>query len=127
MRRHLGKLHSQKLGIGIGVVLGVVVTVAALGLALAFGGGDSKTSSPARPAPPRHVIYTLRWGDVVRDPRTGTRCEATGEAGIPNLFCTHTARGRYEAVFWDDELQIYGPKSEPMTPEYSFKWWPKRR
>ncbi len=123
----MGHLSSQKLGIGIGVVLGVVLTVAAAGVAFAIGGRDSKTNTPARPAPRRHVMYTLRWGDVVRDPRTGTRCEATGEAGIPNLFCTHTARGRYEAVFWNDELQIYGPKSEPMTPDYSFKWWPERQ
>jgi hypothetical protein len=31
------------------------------------------------------------------------------------------ARGRYEAVFWDDELQVYGPGSKEMTPTYSFK------
>jgi hypothetical protein len=69
------------------------VTVAVVGVLVALGARDTKSTGPARPAPRGRVVYTLRWGDVVRDPRTGTRCDATGEAGIPNLFCTHTARG----------------------------------
>ena len=120
-------LIAQKLGIAVGLTVGVLLTLGVLAVIVAAGGRDSKRKTPARPAPRGHVIYTLRWGDVVRDPRTGTRCEATGEAGIPNLFCTHTARGRFEAVFWDDELQVYGPGSEPFEPTYSFKWWPRTR
>ncbi len=123
----LGKLRTQKLALGVGIALGVVLTLAVVGALVLTGSKDSKTNAPAGPAPRGGVIYTLRWGDLVRDPRTGTRCEATGEAGIPNLLCTHTARGRYEAVFWDDELQVYGPGSEAMTPTYSFKWWPRVR
>jgi hypothetical protein len=96
-------------------------------LVLVGAGSEDKSNTPARPAPRGNVIYTLRWGDVIRDPRTGTRCVATGEGGLPNLFCTHTTRGRYEAVFWNDELQVYGPGSEAMTPTYSFKWWGQRR
>lgn len=121
------KLGGQKLGLGLGFALGVGLTVGALFLAFALGARDSKKNTSARRAPGRHVIYTLRRGNVVRDPRTGTRCEATGEGGIPNLRCTHTARGRYEAVFWSDELQVYGPGSGPMMPRYAFKWWPRLR
>src|SRR5262245_46162002 len=92
-----------------------------------IGANDSTKSTPARPAPRAHVIYTLRWGDEVRDPRTGTICDASGEAGLPNLSCRHTRRGRHEAVFWSDELQVYGPGSEAMSPTYSFKWWGRLR
>jgi hypothetical protein len=121
----LGKLRTQKLGIGVGIAFGVVLSVAIGAALLLVGvGRDSKTSTPARPAPRGKVVYTLRWGDVVRDPRTGTRCEATGEGGLPNLYCTHTVRGRYAAVFWNDELTLYGPGSEPLTPSRFFAWWP---
>ena len=122
------KLRTQKSAIGVGMALGVVVTLAVVGALLLWGAGSDHTSNPrARPASRGKVIYTLRWGNVVRDPRTGTRCEATGEGGIPNLYCTHTARGRYEAVFWNDELQVYGPGSGPFEPTYSFKWWGRLR
>jgi hypothetical protein len=124
----LKRLRTQKLGLGVGLAMGVVLTLAVVAtLVLLSAGNEEKTSTPARPAPRGDVIYTLRWGDVIRDPRTGTRCEATGEGGIPNLYCTHTARGRYEAVFWNDELQVYGPGSKEMTPTYSFKWWGQLR
>jgi hypothetical protein len=124
----LANLRTQKPAVGVGIALGVGLTLAAGAvLVLAGVGRDNKTNTPARPASRQRVVYTLRSGDVVRDPRTGTRCEATGEGGIPNLFCTHTARGRYEAVFWDDELQVYGPGSEEMTPTYSFAWWGRVR
>jgi len=121
------RLIAQRLGIAFGLTLGVLLTLGVIALVVALGGRDSKRKTPARPAPRGQVIYTLRWGDVARDPRTGTRCEATGEGGIPNLRCRHTARGRYEAVFWDDELQVYGPGSGPFEPTYSFKWWPRTR
>jgi hypothetical protein len=111
----------------MGVGVGILLMLAAGAAIVLIGARDSETNTPARPASRGRVVYTLRGGDVVRDPRTGTRCEATGEAGIPNLHCTHTAQGRYEAVFWDDELQVYGPGSEPMTPTYSFKWWSRLR
>jgi hypothetical protein len=115
------------LGLGVGLAAGALLTVAVVALLVAFGARDEKSGGRARPTPRGRLIYTLRSGDVVRDPRTGTRCEATGEAGIPNLFCTHTARGVHEAVFWSDELQVYGPGSAPMEPTYSFKWWAKTR
>ena len=120
-------LRTQKLALGIGIALGAALTIAAVAAVVLIGAKDSRTSEPARPAPRGKAIYTLRWGDVVRDPRTGTVCEATGEAGLPNLLCRHTRRGRHEAVFWNDELQVYGPGSEAMTPTYSFKWWGRLR
>jgi hypothetical protein len=123
----VGEFRTQKRAIGLGVVLGVLLTATVVGTLLLVAGKDTRTETRARPATRGRAIYTLRWGDVVRDPRTGTRCEATGEGGIPNLFCTHTVRGRYEAVFWDDELQVYGPGSEAMTPTYSFNWWGRVR
>jgi hypothetical protein len=124
----VGQLRTQKLALGLGTALGIVLTLAVLTALVLLGSGrDSKTNTPARPAARGRVIYTLRWGDVVRDPRTGTRCEATGEGGVPNLFCTHTVRGRYEAVFWDDELHVYGPGSGPFEPTSSFNWWGRLR
>jgi hypothetical protein len=124
----MGRLGEQKLGIALGLALGVVTTLAVVAaIVILSAGNEDRSNVPARPAHRGRVIYTLRWGNVVRDPRTGTRCEATGEGGVPNLHCTHTARGRYEAVFWNDELQVYGPGSEEMTPTYSFKWWGRVR
>jgi hypothetical protein len=123
----LGKLRTQKLAVGLGIALGVGLSLAVLLVVVLVGAKDSKKNIRARPAPRHRVIYTVRWGDVIRDPRTGTRCEATGEGGNPNLYCTHTARGRYEAVFWNDELQVYGPGSQPFEPSYSFRWWGQLR
>jgi hypothetical protein len=121
------RLRNQKLGLVVGAVAGAVATTAVAALVLAVGSRDSKSGGPARPAARGRVVYTLRRNDVVRDPGTGTRCEASAEAGIPNLICAHTARGVHEAVFWSDELQVYGPGSDAMAPTYSFKWWKKTR
>ena len=112
--------------LGLGFVLGVVATLAAVGLIVVLTGGkDSKRNIPARPAPGRHVIYTLRQGNVVRDPLTATRCEASGEAGKPNLFCTRTTRGRYQFVFYSDAVLVFylqKKNREPFAPDYVFKW-----
>jgi hypothetical protein len=121
------KLRTQKLALGLGIALGVVLSLAVVFVLVLVGAKDSKTNTRARPAARGRVIYMLHWGDVVSDARTGTRCEATGEGGVPNLSCTHTARGRYVAVFWNDELQVYGPGSGPFEPTYSFKWWSRLR
>jgi hypothetical protein len=123
-RPRLDRIRTQKLAIAGGIAVGVALTLAVVTPVVLIGSRDSRTSSPAPPAPHGCVTYTSE-GDIVRDLRTGTRCEATGEAGVPNLLYTHTARGRYEAVFWSDELQVYGPASEAMTPTYFFKWWPR--
>jgi len=70
----------------------------------------------------RHRLYTVRSGDVIRDPATLTQCESSGEAGIPNLFCTHTGdRSRYQVVFWSDAVDVYdlARHGEPMVPTFS--------
>lgn len=100
-------------GIAIGVLLSGIV-VAALFLTNVIEG----KRTPA----PQKTVRTLRSGDTVFDPRTGTRCEATGEGGVPNVHCSR-ASGAGEAVFWSDALQVYGPGSQEMTPTYSFAWW----
>jgi hypothetical protein len=70
----------------------------------------------------RHRLYTIREGDVIRDPVTLTQCETSAEAGIPNLFCTHTGnRSRYQVVFWSDAVDVYdlARHGEPMVPTFS--------
>jgi hypothetical protein len=71
------------------------------------GGRNEKRRLSARPAPRSRVFYTLRTGDVARAPLAATRCEASGEAGIPNLFCTRTPRGRYQVVFYKNDVLIF--------------------
>lgn len=70
----------------------------------------------------RHRLYTIRQGDVIRVPATATECEATGEAGIPNLFCTRRGpRARYQVVFWGNRVDVYdlALHGEPMVPTFS--------
>jgi hypothetical protein len=117
------RLTNQKFGLVVGAFGGALLTVAVIGLLVAFGSRDSKRATPAHPA----TLHTLRWGETVLDPRTGTRCKASGEAGIPNLVCIHVPHGVHQAVFWDDDLQVYGPGSQPMEPTYSFRWWARPR
>jgi hypothetical protein len=99
--------------------LGIVVigAVAAFGI-YTFGWHDSNGGKKTQAG--QH--YTLRSGDVVRLPATATECEASFEAGIPNLFCARVgARGRYQVVFWNDRVDIYDLQrhGEPMVPTYS--------
>jgi hypothetical protein len=71
------------------------------------GGREGKRDVKARPVRRGRVIYTLRQGDVVRAPLAATRCEASGEAGVPNLFCTRTPRGRHQVIFYADSVLIF--------------------
>jgi hypothetical protein len=66
-------------------------------------------------------VYTLRAGDVVRVPAAAARCEVTGEAGIPNFYCTHTGRTGSQVFLWKDRADLYDLKrhGEPMVPTYS--------
>jgi hypothetical protein len=66
-------------------------------------------------------VLTLREGDVVRNPVTRTRCEVTQEGGVPNLFCTHMRRTRFQVVIWSDQADLYdlARHGEPMVPTYS--------
>jgi len=122
----LVRLAQQKLGIVIGIALGVALTLGVLAVVLVLvGGRDSKSDKQARPVPRDRVIYTLRTGDVVRDPLTATRCEASGDGGYPNLFCTRMRQGRYQIIFYSDEVQVFDlldPYEQPLEAKYVFKW-----
>src|SRR2546423_15235215 len=101
----VGQLRNQRLAVLVGAAIGVLVTLGVLAVLLVLvGGRDSRRHVSARPVPRGPIIYTLRRGDVVRDPLTATRCEASGEGGWPNLFCTRTSRGRYQFVFYKDAV-----------------------
>jgi len=70
----------------------------------------------------RHRLFRIHSGDVIRISATATQCEASHEAGIPNLFCTRVgSRGRYQVVFWNDSVDIYdlALHGEPMVPTFS--------
>ena len=87
-------------------------------LALVGAGGDSKRDAPARPAKPRPTVYTLRDGDAVRRPAASTRCEASQEAGAPNLYCTRVGGGRFDVVFYDDSVLVWRDPDHAQ----SFHW-----
>jgi hypothetical protein len=67
-----------------------------------------------------HHVYTIRPGDVLHVPTTATRCVASHEGGIPNLFCSRSRRGRYQVVFWKDEVQVFdlARVKEPMAATF---------
>jgi uncharacterized protein YecT (DUF1311 family) len=112
--------------LAVGAALGVIATLAVVAVAVLVGSRDSKRSTPARPAPRSHVIYTLRQGDVVRDPQTATRCEASGEGGSPNLFCTRTTKGRHQIVFYKDAVFVFDLEDrtrDPLDPNFVFNWF----
>jgi len=83
-----------------------------LAVVVLAGGGDGK----------RRKLYTLRTGDVARAPLAATRCEASAEAGAPNLFCTRIRGGRYEVIFYEDSVLIYRA-GNPDNPR-SLRWKP---
>jgi hypothetical protein len=80
---------------------------------------DGRQGTPSD-AQVRHV-YTLAQGDAVRVPAAAARCEVSAEGGIPNLFCVHTGRTRYQVVLWKDQADLYdlARHGEPMVPTYS--------
>src|SRR5437762_2887853 len=95
--------------------LAIVVAGAVAMFAVYTFSRDDMSSEHAATARPR--VFTLHEGDVVRIPITKTRCEVSGEAGIPNLFCTHTRRTRYQVVIWSDQADLYdlARHGEPMV------------
>lgn len=116
------RLGAQKLGLAVGVVAGVVLSLAAVAVLLLLGNRDGKNDGSARPVPRGRAFYTLRTGDVALAPLAATRCEASGEAGFPNLFCTRRPEGRYQVVFYKDSVLVYRA-GDPDNPR-SFRWEP---
>jgi hypothetical protein len=72
-------------------------------------------------------IYTLRDGDVAVRPEAATRCEASGEGGTPNLFCTRIGRGRHQVVFYRDDVLVWPLAAGPDGAPFAYHWAPKGR
>jgi hypothetical protein len=81
--------------------------------------GDARDNTVSVSASGHH-IFTVRPGDILRVPTTATRCQASHEGGIPNLYCSRTRRGRYQVVFWKDSVQVYdlARVREPMAATF---------
>jgi hypothetical protein len=82
--------------------------------------GPREENEPAPRTQPR--VQTLRDGDVVLRPGAATRCEASGEGGFPNLYCTRLGGGRYSLAFFEQSVLVYGPLGDPTEPDLSLRW-----
>jgi hypothetical protein len=119
------RFASQRLGLIVAAAVGAAATLVVVGIVVLVGSHDSRSRTPARSAPRGRVIYTLRQGDMVRDPLTATRCEASGEGGRPNLFCTRTPQGRHQIVFYKDAVLVFDLQDrtrDPLDPSFVFDW-----
>ena len=89
----------------------ILVAVALVGVAAFVLGRETA---------PRDDVATVEQGDSFVVPATATRCESSQQGGIPNLFCTRTSSGRYQVVFWQDEIQVYdlAKPHEPIEATY---------
>jgi hypothetical protein len=96
----------------IGLAL-VVVVAGAGGAAL-----DRAVSQDADASATR--VFTGRIGDVFVAHGPAARCVVSQEAGAPRLSCRHTplGRGRYDVVFFKDNLFVYR-NGRPDTPVFS--------
>jgi hypothetical protein len=86
-----------------------------------FGWHDDRSHERAAA---RRVI-TLHDGDVVVRPSAATRCEASGEGGRPNLFCTRIHGGRHQVIFYSDAVLVWPldcPRCGPDGPVYDYLW-----
>jgi hypothetical protein len=67
-------------------------------------------------------LFVLRDGDRIRDPRTGTICQATGQAGVPSLVCVDDTKERtpWQAVVWADRAELYDitRTDDPLVPTF---------
>lgn len=110
------RLHT----FGIVVVVGAVAAFAIYTFGWRDNGGGSGGGTIPTVAG-RHHIFTLSEGDVVRVPPAAARCEVSQEAGIPNFYCVHTGRTRYQVFLWSDRADLYdlARHGEPMVPTYS--------
>jgi hypothetical protein len=90
--------------------------------------GKPTITTVTRPAGVQRV-FTLRDGDVVLRPSAGARCEASGEGGRPNLFCTRLGGGRHQVIFYDDVVLVWPLDCRgcgPDGPVFDYRWKPKR-
>ena len=104
--------------------LAIVVAGAVAAFAVyTFGWRHDEEDAPATAvaATTTRRVYTLRRGDLVRVPGAATRCVASGEGGIPNLFCTRMAGGRYQVVLNADSIFVWRV-GDPDDPAFSARW-----
>jgi len=106
--------------------LAIVVAGAVAAFAVyTFGWRDDEEDVPATAvaATTTRRVYTLRRGDLVRVPGAATRCVASGEAGIPNLFCRRAPEGSHQIVLSADQIFVF-KNGEPDDPAFSARWKP---
>jgi hypothetical protein len=108
--------------------VGIFVAGAVAALATADAVGWRETESEGQrltASASARRVYTLRAGDVVIRREAATRCEASGEAGVPNLFCTRIARGRHQVIFYADCVLVWPLARGPDGPPFMFGWKPQ--
>jgi hypothetical protein len=114
-----------------------IVVAGAIGAFAVYAFGWHESGGRASLGPPvmtvtsvagRHRVYTLRDGDIVLRPQAATRCVASGEAGIPNLFCTRIGGGRHQVIFYSDTVLVWPLTCRacgPDGPVFEYGWAPK--
>jgi hypothetical protein len=116
----------------LGIVVGGAVTAFAV---YTFGWHESGAQrqaddafvSTVTTAAGSHRVYKLRDGDVVLRPEAAARCEASGEGGSPNLFCTRIDGGRHQIIFYEDWVLVWPLDCRacgPDGPVYDYLWTP---
>jgi hypothetical protein len=70
--------------------------------------------------------YTLRDGDVAIRAEAATRCEASAEGGLSNLFCTRIPAGRHQIILYADCALVWPLARGPDGPPITYGWDPKR-
>ena len=110
----------------VGIFLAGAVAAFAAAYALGWREAESERQPSTTRASMRRV-YTLRDGDAVVRPEAATRCEASGEAGIPNLFCTRTARGRHQIIFYTHCVLVWPLARGPDGPPFVYRWRTRER
>ncbi len=83
-----------------------------------FGWREDTASAPS----PR--VYVLRDGDIVLRREAATRCMASGEGGVPNLFCARIGGGRHDVIFYSDSVLVWPHARGPDGPPFSYRWEP---
>lgn len=88
-----------------------------LALAAAFLLGQAAGPRASSAAAAGSHVYTGRQGDVFFVPGAAVRCDASEEAGAPNLICRHLPSARYSVVFFKDALFVYR-NGKPDNPVF---------
>jgi hypothetical protein len=69
-------------------------------------------------------VYVLSDGDVVVRREAATQCEASGEGGRPNLFCTRIRDGKHQIIFYRHTVLVWPLDRGPDGPPFTFDWQP---